>query len=312
MAARLLSRRPRRRAPKRAGPAAEVRADGDEPGAAPEREVLAVCAGGGTGYDIGSLAVASARSWAAGGREVLLVDADASGSGLAKRLSKATHKAFSPSERGMPSLIAARRGIEADSLREHCWTLEVGGGSLWALFAPTHPSGARRSARWLADHAGELAALRAHRWVVVSLPGLPDEIHVELLERASVTAIASQVSDASQLMALRQAADKYAAGGWQRSNARLIIEGQAGISDAIIDAETGIAVVGRLGQVRDSALLGGRARLGDRRVLAAIDKIAAGLTEPPAETVLSSPRLGRPPAPPSRSLRRKKRGHDAA
>ena len=93
----------------------------------PSAHLVVLVASPDAGHDSGSVAVAVARSWALHGRDVLFVDADASGSALAHRLGEATRASFSPATRGLPSLMAARRPITAELLREHCWRFATPG-----------------------------------------------------------------------------------------------------------------------------------------------------------------------------------------
>ena len=135
----------------------------------------------GSGFDAplietGALTVALARGLAAGGTDVLVIDADAHGTRLAQRIAAATKVRLRSDERGLPTLVASRASLGPDNVVRHCWALpkrssSPTAGSVLLAAAPCHPDGALYTAVWLAERAEQLAALGQRFTVVVSLPG---------------------------------------------------------------------------------------------------------------------------------------------
>ncbi|MCY3950726.1 MAG: hypothetical protein OXF61_16220 [Acidimicrobiaceae bacterium] len=129
--------------------------------------------------EAGALAVALAHGIAAAsGADVLIADADASGTRLGERVAAATRTLISPARRGLPTLVAARDGIRADLVERHCWVLpsrHAGAGRVLLCAAATHRDGAALTARWLADNAAALVALpAAHHSIAAVLVPLGD------------------------------------------------------------------------------------------------------------------------------------------
>ncbi len=235
------------------------------------------------GLDAGAVATAVARSWARTGRDVLLVDADAHGTGLSGRIGTATRLALDPARRGLPTLIASRTSLSAESAAAHCWLLPTSGsGSVQLLGAPAHPDGARQAASWLADRAGELAALAGSWAVVVSMPG------------AAAAAYEPLIGAASQRLILAVAPGTASPGGYRAvlaafgprfapdpratlSIAPACVSGSrctAGVSPV---ADASAPLIGGVGRTRPAALLGARPMRRDRVLLAAIDGVASCL-----------------------------------
>ncbi len=235
------------------------------------------------GLDAGAVATAVARSWAHTGRDVLLVDADAHGTGLSGRIGAAARLALQPAQRGLPSLIASRASLSADTVVRHCWLLPTeGGGSVHLLGAPAHPDGARRTAGWLADRCGELAAL-ADRWaVIVSMPGPTAPSYEPLMQAASqrlTLAVAPGTAPAGGLRAV-------GAAFWLRfapdPETRLLTAEVEGTGPHSLSANTptlgtSAPLIGGIRRVRPAALLGARPRQRDRVLLEALAGVAGRL-----------------------------------
>lgn len=232
------------------------------------------------GLDAGAVATAVARSWARTGRDVLLVDADAHGTGLSGRVGAATRLALDPARRGLPTLIASRASLSASSAAAHCWLLPTGSGSVQLLGAPAHPNGARHAAAWLADRAGELAALTDRWTVVVSMPG------------ATAPPYEPIVGAASQRLTLAVVPGTAAPGGYRAVLAafgprfppdpemRLLIaeaDAAAPLRLAADSLTTGISapLIGGIKQARPAALMGARPRPRDRVLMKALADVAA-------------------------------------
>ena len=236
-----------------------------------------------SGLDAGAVATAIARLWADAGRDVLVVDADAHGAGLSGRIGATTRLALQPAQRGLPSLIASRSPLSAQTVARHCWLLPTeAGGSISLLGAPAHPDGARRAASWLADRCEDLAEL-AQRWaVIVSMPG-PAAPPYEPLTRA-----------ASQRLELAVVAGTAPPGGmrallgafWLRfapfPQIRLLAAGpeEKGRDSSAVTApiwETSAPLTGGTGRARAAVLLGARPRGRDRVLLEALAGAAGRL-----------------------------------
>ena len=250
-----------------------VLADGDF------RAVAATAAAG--TLDAGAFAIGVARSWARAGRDVLVVDADAHGTGLSKRIGAATRARVPPAQRGLPSLIAARTPLDERGVLDHCWALPASGnGSVLLLGAPGHAVGARRSAEWLAEQADAVAALSAQRAVIVSMPGSRAEPYAALTDAAALRVTLSTAAGTAPPGGLRALLAAF----WLRFGPdplTLVCTSTGGAegpqrTDAA-GAAAGLAVVGRLGPVSEPALLGGRARQRDRAALEALDAASSRL-----------------------------------
>lgn len=224
--------------------------------------------------DPGAFAVGVARSWARAGRDVLVIDADAHGTGLARRISAATRAGVPPAQRGLPSLIAARTPLNTHSVLANCWALPPGGsGSILLLGAPGHPDGARRSAAWLAERADAVAELSGRWAVIVSMPGSHTEPYAALMRAALLHVTLSPARGTAPPGGLRGVLSAF----WLRFHPDpvTLVCASAGDMEGLRPAgaggaAAGLAVVGRLGPVSESALLGGRARRRDRAALDAL------------------------------------------
>lgn len=240
--------------------------------------MLAVLRADGALFDTGSIALAVARHWGDSGQRVLFVDADASGSLLAKRFGEAASAVYSPAERGLPSLIVAREPLTLRLLAQHCYSLDVAKGSLWALFGPRHHAGAEYAASWLAERTENLVAVDAQRRLVVSstLTGAADHLAPVLraAQLVAVTARIDTVDDARALLAQSLDARLRRHDNGQRA---LIVEGESPLDDDEIFLESGMRVAGRLPAVDDDRILrlqGGRR---DRSFMNRLNDIAARL-----------------------------------
>jgi len=237
--------------------------------------VVALVASPDAAHDSGSIAVAVARRWAAHGRDVLVVDADASGPALASRLGKATRAGFSPALRGVPSLMAARRPLSAAVLDEHCWRLGTAGhGSVRLLLGPTSTAGAPTASAWLAQHADGLLAANADRHTIVSmtvslLGGLE-----ALLGAASAVVLLAPADTGERFGALCEASDSLIEAALHCSPC-MVIDGSTNRSCEEIHAASGMHVAGRLDAVPERTLLGGRTRRRDARAARTLDDLAA-------------------------------------
>ena len=270
---------------------------------------------GGPPAECGALTVAVAHAIAAAtGEGVLVVDADAAGTRLAARVAAATATAMPTARRGLPTLVAARGGIRADSIERHCWALPErrrGAGRVLLAGAAAHPAGAARTACWAAEHAAELAALPdAHHSiaaVLVSLPGTaPDAAREALRHAACVHVAAAPAPGTAAPGGLRgvlaafgrhpapdpitelSAAHCGAAPDGSRS-------GGADLMPALTHGGAGCmpVLLGSVGPVRERALLGARPRRSERVALDALGAAAGRLA---ALGALSAGSLGRPEA----------------
>ena len=130
--------------------------------------MLVLLAADGTRLDAGSVGLALTRRWADAGAPALFVDADTDGTRLAGRLGQVAFADYSPAARGLPSLIVAREPLTLRLLADHCYSLDTAAGSLWALFAPSHPDGGKHAAQWLAERIDDLATVGRERAVLVA------------------------------------------------------------------------------------------------------------------------------------------------
>ena len=250
--------------------------------------MLAVCDADGTGpvvagLDAGAVAVAVAQSWAGGGRDVLVVDADSHGTGLSERVGAAARLALRPARRGLPSLIAARSGLSAESVVCNSWLLGArGDGSVRLLGAPAHPDGARLAAGWLADRRAELARLAEHWAVIVSMPGPMAPAYGPLLravQQRLVLTVTAGTAPAGGLRAvgaafgLRFAPDPEVV--------LLAAETEGADTDSVgppaPTAHTRAPLVGGIRRARPAVLMGARPRRRDRVLLEALADVAGRL-----------------------------------
>lgn len=236
--------------------------------------VVVVAASPEATHDGGSVAVAVARRWAAHGRDVLFVDADACGSALARRLGSATRADFSPAQRGVPSLMAARQRVTADLLEEHCWRLAAGDdGAVRMLLGPTNTAGALSAAGWLARHADELLTANAGRHMIVSMavPLLHDQ---EAFLRAASAVVLVAPADTEERFAALRTLGSSLIGAAKRCAPCVVIDGAAVHSYEEIHAVSGMHVAGRLDAMPERVLLGGRTRRRDAKHARKLDELA--------------------------------------
>ncbi|WP_419840928.1 hypothetical protein [Candidatus Poriferisodalis sp.] len=240
--------------------------------------LIAVGAAEGATHDSGAVAFAIARRWAAHGRNVLLVDADASGPKLARRLGEANKSVLSPAQRGLPSLMAARQPVTAELLRQHCWNLDVPGtGSLWLLLGPTSTTGAQLAAKWLAQNADDLSAASSDRCMIVDMS--PAAIRGEEAPGAFMQAAGAVVliapagaGQSAEAMRVRAVSPDN---GTERHVVCLVSDGSAvDGSDDTCDA-LDMRVVGRLEGVRERLLLRKGLRRRRRKPARLVDEMAA-------------------------------------
>ncbi len=272
-------------------------------------------AAGGPLVECGALTVALAHAVAAAaGEGVLVVDADAVGTRLAARVAAATATVMPTARRGLPTLVAARGGIRADSIEQHCWALPErrrGAGRVLLVGAAAHPAGAARTACWVAEHAEELAALpEAHHSiaaVLVSLPGMAPDAARGALRRAACMHVAAAPAQGTAApgglrgvlaaFGRRSAPDPItelrvahlgAAPDGSRSDG-------ADLMPALPHDSAGCmpVLLGGIGPVRERALLGARPRRSERVALDALGAAAARLAALGARSAGS---LGRPDA----------------
>ncbi|WP_420626947.1 hypothetical protein [Candidatus Poriferisodalis sp.] len=237
--------------------------------------LLVVLASGDASHDSGAVAIAVARCWGAHGRDVLFVDADASGSGLAIRLGAATRSTYSPASRGLPSLMAARRGVSADLLREHCWRLDSpGSGEVSLLLGPTSRSGAPLAAAWLAERTPDLVDANTERSVIASMTTPLERAQITLLRAASAVVVIAPADSEERIETLRsvgRAVIEAACG----CSPCLVIDGSTERSYEEILVATGLYVAGRLEDVPASVLLRNRSRRRDLESALVVEELAA-------------------------------------
>ena len=240
--------------------------------------MLALVTAEGTRLDAGSVGLALARRWSESGDRVLLVDADPHASGLARRLGQAARADYSPAARGLPSLIVAREQLTLRLLAEHCYSLDTSDGSLWALFAPSHPDGAKYAAGWLAERTGDLMALHAQRSVIVSGSlGSGWDLLEPLPRAAQVLVVLAPVESGEQAKALWTLCRDAGLMGFDRRHRVLVVEGESSLSDDEIGAETSMHVAGRLPVIDDERVLRLQSGRRDRAFCNSLDKIASRL-----------------------------------
>ena len=221
------------------------------------------------------MAVAVARSWAAHDRDVLLVDADASGSTLARRLGEATRASFSPATRGVPSLMAARRPLTAELLREHCWRLSApGSGSVSLLLGPTSASGAPLAATWLAGRASSLLDANAGRNTVVSMTTPLAQGQEAFLHTASAVVLVAPTDTDERFERLRALGSSLLA-VTARCSPCLVVDGPTDRSYEEIFTATGVHVAGQLEDVPERVLLRNRPRRRDVKPARLVEELAA-------------------------------------
>ncbi len=217
--------------------------------------------------ECGALAVGLAHAIAAAGADVLVIDADACGTRLGQRVAAATKTRLSAAQRGVATLAAARARLEATAVKRHCWALPrrdgaASAGSVLLAAAPTHPGGAQHAAGLLAQRADELAALGELFAVLVSLPGTLVEPYRQLADAASLNVSAAPRPGTAAPAGLR---------------AVLAALGRPSAPDPLTELRAGGDVVGLVGPVRDSVLLGASPRRAERGQIEALRTAAARL-----------------------------------
>ena len=239
--------------------------------------MIALVSAAGARLDAGSVGLALARRWSGSGGRVLFVDADTSGAALAGRLGEAMRADYSPAVRGLPSLMVARERLTLRLLADHCYSLDTGAGSLWALFAPASAAGGRHAAAWLGESVEDLMAVHRERSVVVAARLGPDaRLLGPLLRAASVAVLVSPVESAEQAESLGALLDAGSPGGG-RAHRLVVVEGSSPLGDEEVRARSGLAVAGRLPVLDDDRVLrlpGGRR---ERPFVQALDRLAARL-----------------------------------
>ncbi len=235
-------------------------------------------------FDAGSLSLAIAKRWNEPHR-LLLIDVDPHGSTLADRYGTATRSVYLPAERGLPSLMVAREPLTLTSITSHCYSLEGCDCSLWALFGPQHPVGAKCAAIWLCDRASELSEVhRERRVIIASSLHRKERSVIPLLQRLSSFVIVAPVGDRDEARALRLLCDDLEifsdASNGLRKVRHLIVEGPSqGVGDNEIMAITKLDLVGRLPRIDDEKLLhlqGGRK---DRLFMRELENVALKVLE---------------------------------
>ena len=240
--------------------------------------MLVVVSADGAQLDPGSVSLGVARHWAEADSAVLFVDADASGSQLAARLGSVDHAEYSPAERGLPSLMVARKPLNLRLLAQHCYRLNTDAGSLWALLGPRHPDGAAHAARWLAKRFDDLAAMDAQRTSVVSSSLQAGFDHLALWGAAPLMAVLAPVPNVEAARALRTQCQEVGLWGLGGGRRVLIVEGGTTLGNEEIGREAGMSVLGRLPVIDDEKILtlkGGRRP--ERAFLNTLKKIADDL-----------------------------------
>ena len=237
--------------------------------------MLAVISAVGARTDAASLGLVLARQWGEAGDAVLLVDADPVGARFAQRLGTATRVEYRPAQRGMPTLIVARQPLNLATLVAHCYSLDVGAGSLWALFAPFHVDACRYAAAWLADRASALVEVDRQRTVLVttSLPGAAETL-APLLQACSVTILIAPVESTEAAAALRSASRDAGLMTFERDHRLIVVEGTSPLDDETIRIETGMHVAGRLPELEAGRLLHLQRNRKDRSLKRQIDEMA--------------------------------------
>ncbi len=218
--------------------------------------------------------MALARCYSDAGSEVLLVDADPFGAQLAERLGEAVGADFSPTVRGLPSLIVARKPLTLRLLADHCYSVD-GGGQLWALFAPTSAAGGQFAVQWLAERADDLAAVHRERTVVVSaaLDGEADSLG-PLLQAAAAVLVVAEVEHQHQAEMLRARIHRAAPDGAANLHRLLAVAGYSPFGDGEIEALTGLEVAARLPLLGDEQVLRGQRGRRERHFFAVLDELA--------------------------------------
>ena len=240
--------------------------------------MLALVTTRGAGLDAGSVGLGVAGAWSEAGRQVLFVDGDTEGSALADRLGKATRAVYSPAERGLPSLIAARQPLTLKLLADHSFGLGTAEGSLWSLFAPFHPAGAAHAAGWLAERVPELRELDHQRAVLVASGrvGLDSPV-LPLLRAARIVVFVAPAQTPEQVTFLGEFCEAAGLARPGRQHGVLVVEGSTTIADGALRSGSGLHVAGRLPVLEDEAVLRGYGGRRERLFTRAVQDLATGL-----------------------------------
>ena len=244
------------------------------------RAVLVIAGGDLTRLDAGAVALALARRLGEGGRRLLFVDADVTGSMLARRCGAAIGASFSPAERGLPTLIAARDPLRADALAAHCYSIAGGAEPLWLLFAPESAAGGRFAAGWLAEHIDDLLAIDQQRRVVVSLPSWHShDTLLPLLRNASLVIHFQRLESdqAAEAQALRL--ESIGLSGARAPQSVFLLEGEETSADGHPEVIREFRVVGRLPFVAEEKLLRMRFRGRDQTFAESLERCCGIVAE---------------------------------
>lgn len=240
--------------------------------------MLALVTAPGARLDAGSVGIALARSWAEAGRRVLFIDADVEGSALARRLGEATRAEYLPAQRGMPSLIAARRPLTNKLIADHCYSLDTGSGSLWSLFAPFHPNGAAHAAGWFAERTSDVLELDREHTVLLASGNLRSSSPwIPLLHKARTVVFLAEVNTPNQATALSELCDEAGLTGVRLQYRLLVIEGTSSMTDQTIQTASGLHVAGRLPVLEDERVLRMQGGRRERAFARAVQTLAEGL-----------------------------------
>lgn len=242
--------------------------------------MLGIVSAKGSRLNAGSVGLALAQRWGKVGQRVLFIDANTSGPSLAERFGSAVHSVYSPAERGLPSLIAAREPLTLKLVADHSYSLDGAGGSRWALFAPAHPVGAKHAVGWLSDRVNELKEIGRERAVVVGTSLQDgDESLMPLLRAMSVLVVLASASTREEVEALRLEWESSGllddVQGHSRQQRVLVINGDSTVlGDNEVMGLSGLYVVGRLPFVDDDKLLRLQVSRKDRSFMRELDKVS--------------------------------------
>ena len=211
----------------------------------------------------GSVAYVLAHRLSEAGEQVALIDADTTGAALFERVGESARRMFSPSERGLPSLIASRAPLTVALLADHSYSIDTSEGSLWVLFGPRHRRGGAYAAGWLAERFNDLAEIDAERRLVIAASLLSFDSALEkLLARVPAAAVVAPVGDLHQLSLLRDelgACGLFTWDGWRMGAADrqvcLVVEGESAVPHDEIAQVLGIPVIGSLPVSEDEKVL---------------------------------------------------------
>ena len=241
--------------------------------------MLVVAGGDRTRLDGGALALALARLLAETGDPLLFVDADVTGSMLARRCGAAIGASFSPAERGLPTLIAARDPLRADALAAHCYSIAGGSEPLWLLFAPESAAGGRVAAGWLSERVADLRELDRTRRVVVSLPSWhAHDALLPLLRNASLLVHFQRLKNDKAAEAQALWLESIGLSGPRAPRSVFLLEGEAS-ADGPPEVVRQMQVVGRLPFVAEEKLLRLRFRGRDRIFADSLERCCAIVAE---------------------------------